>query len=152
MQRFSVRLVLAAGLISSIWAFFQNAKDTKNHMSGSRNFSVGPRPDVQKQSGQRFFFSPPFILQFTEGSNYTLPRTQRGSNIFHGGGSIFSTGVQMLISIETHITCDFPGGGGGVRTGPPIPPFVSAHESDYEKYQHYQYFDNKVCQMCLNSV
>ena len=27
-----------------------------------------------------------------------------GSNFFQGGG------VQMLISIETHITCDFPGG------------------------------------------
>ena len=26
-------------------------------------------------------------------------------------------GVQILISIETHITCDFPGG-----FGPPIPP------------------------------
>ena len=31
----------------------------------------------------------------------------------------------MLISIETHITCDFPlGGGGGVRT--PYPPSGSA--------------------------
>ena len=28
-------------------------------------------------------------------------------------------GVQMLISIETLITCNFPGGGG---SGPPIPP------------------------------
>ena len=27
----------------------------------------------------------------------------------------------MLISIETHITCDFAGGGGG-GSGPPIPP------------------------------
>ena len=26
-------------------------------------------------------------------------------NFFHGGG------VQWVISIETHITCDFPGGG-----------------------------------------
>ena len=30
-------------------------------------------------------------------------------------------GVQMLIPIETHITCDFPGG-----SGPPIP-LSSAH-------------------------
>ena len=30
-----------------------------------------------------------------------------------GGGATFSReGAQMLISIETHITCDFPGGGG----------------------------------------
>ena len=33
-----------------------------------------------------------------------------GSNIFQGGGPTFSRGggVQMLISLETHITCDFP--------------------------------------------
>ena len=40
-------------------------------------------------------------------------------HISHGGPT-FSRGVQMLISIETHIhvtiTCDFPGGGGGVWT------------------------------------
>ena len=29
----------------------------------------------------------------------------------------------MLISKETHVTCDFPwGGGGGGGSGPPIPP------------------------------
>ena len=39
-----------------------------------------------------------------------------GSNIFQGGGG----GVQMLISIETHITCDFTGGGGGA--GGPLSP------------------------------
>ena len=40
---------------------------------------------------------------------------------FRGGG-----GVQMPISIETHITitCDFPGGWG---FGPPYPPSGSAH-------------------------
>ena len=31
---------------------------------------------------------------------------QSGSNTSSGGG-----GIQMLVSIETHITCDFPGGG-----------------------------------------
>ena len=52
--------------------------------------------------------------------NYTFPRIQRGYNIFQGGVQLFpggGGGVQMLISIETHITCDFPGG-----SGPPIPP------------------------------
>ena len=44
-----------------------------------------------------------------EGVNYF-----QGVQLFPGGG-----GVQMLISIETHMTCDFPGVGGGVRT--PIP-------------------------------
>ena len=33
-------------------------------------------------------------------------------------------GVNCLFPIETHITCDFPGGGGGVRT--PCPPSGSA--------------------------
>ena len=46
-----------------------------------------------------------------------------GFYYFPGGGGwcpTFSRGVQMLISIETHIrTCYFPGGG-GVRT--PYPP------------------------------
>ena len=47
------------------------------------------------------------------------------SNIFQGGG-----GVRMLISIETHITCDFPGeGGGGVWT--PIP-----HLDPHMAYKH----------------
>ena len=52
---------------------------------------------------------------------YSLQRGSIGFIIhFSGGGSNFSRGgVQLLISIETHITitCDFPGG-----SGPPIPP------------------------------
>ena len=46
-----------------------------------------------------------------------------GSNIFQGGGSNFyqrGWGVQMLISIETHIACDFP----GKWSGPPIPLWI----------------------------
>ena len=51
----------------------------------------------------------------------------RGGQLFSGGGGggcpTLSRGVQMLISIETHIrTCYFPGG----VSGPPIPP-GSAH-------------------------
>ena len=64
------------------------------------------------------FISPQLILQFTEGiqwfyfrENYTLPRNQRGPIFSRGGGGpTFSRGVQMLFSIETHITCEFPGG------------------------------------------
>ena len=70
-------------------------------------------------AGQRFFFvlfsfCPQLILQFTEGV-----KGSRGFNFSRGGGSR----VQVLISIETHITCDFPGG----RSGPPITPSGSAH-------------------------
>ena len=41
---------------------------------------------------------------------------------FLGGGGW--GGVQILISIETYITCDFSGGGGG--SGPPIPLWIRA--------------------------
>ena len=38
----------------------------------------------------------------------------RGGPTFSRGVQLFpGWGVQMQISIETHITCDFPGGGGG---------------------------------------
>ena len=48
-------------------------------------------------------------------------------HIFQGVQLVPGGGAQMLISIETHITitCDFPGGGVGVRT--PYPPSGSAH-------------------------
>ena len=56
--------------------------------------------------------------------NSTHPMFKRGSNILQGGptfsrggGGGGGGGVQMLISIETHITCNFPG---GLRT--PNPP------------------------------
>ena len=50
----------------------------------------------------------------------------RGSNILQGGGGLqlFPGGVQVLISIETYITCDFTGE--GVRN--PYPPSGSAHD------------------------
>ena len=50
------------------------------------------------------------------------PTFSGGSNFFQGGGS------NCLFPIETHITCDFPGGGGG---RPPVPPSGSALEQSY---------------------
>ena len=41
-----------------------------------------------------------------------------------GGPTISRWGVQMLISIETHITCDYSRGGGGTD---PYPPSGSAY-------------------------
>ena len=52
--------------------------------------------------------APQLILQFTMGVQWFLLHIfQKGPTFPRGGG------VQMLISIETHITitCDFPGGG-----------------------------------------
>ena len=79
-----------------------------------------------KRSSDNVFFSPQLILQksneismksmiflgFRGGPTFSRVG---GSNFFQGGG-----GSNCLFSIETHITCDFPGGGEGVRT--PCPP------------------------------
>ena len=50
---------------------------------------------------------------------YHFSRFQRGSNIFQGGGGsdFFQGGSNCSFPIETHVTCDFPGG-----SGPPVPP------------------------------
>ena len=39
-----------------------------------------------------------------------------GPTFSRGGGPTFSRGSNCLYPIETHITCDFPGEGGGVQT------------------------------------
>ena len=75
-------------------------------------------------------FSPQLILQFKEGflwfiaekTKLILYQGYRGGPLFSRGSNFFQEGgVQMLLSIETHIrNCYFPGGGGGVRT--PYPP------------------------------
>ena len=70
------------------------------------------------QRGSNGFIAEKLYLYFTNDPEKSI--------IFHGGGGgggggvpTFTRGVQMLISIETHIcTCYFPGG--GVRT--PYPP------------------------------
>ena len=53
------------------------------------------------------------------------PTFSRGEgNFFHGGGG--GGGVQWVISIETHITYDFPGGG-GLTPYPPLDPHMRFH-------------------------
>ena len=70
--------------------------------------------------------APQLILQFTEGVQWFSNTYSRGAPTISGGGGGGGGGwggggggggVQLLISIETHITCDFPGG-----SGSPIPP------------------------------
>ena len=90
----------------------------------------GRRQHARTQGFLSVLFSPQLILRFTEGVQwfycwenytYTLPRIQRGSIIFQGGGGVVKLfpGVQMLISLETHVrTCYFPGRG---VSGPPTP-------------------------------
>ena len=52
------------------------------------------------------------MVNFEE--NYHFSRFQRGSNIFHGEGGggfqLLPGGPIAYSPIETHITCDFPGG------------------------------------------
>ena len=88
----------------------------------------GPGPTARKQLGQRFFFSPQLILQFTKGGPMVLlqrklyfPKDPEVVQQFPGG-QLFPRGVQLLTSIETHITCDFPWG-----LQIPWPPSESAH-------------------------
>ena len=74
-------------------------------MRGSRIFfqgGGGPGPTARKQSGQRFslFLNLFYSLQKGSGGYIT-----ENTLLFQGsrGGPTFSRGVQMLISIETHI-------------------------------------------------
>ena len=89
-------------------------------MRGSRNFC-------------QFYLVLILIYSLMRGSNgfiaektiLILYRGSRGGPLFSEGGGVsilFSRGgVQMLISIETHIrTCYFPGG----VSGPPIPLWI----------------------------
>ena len=102
-------------------------------MRRSRNFLSGwvGSLTARKQPGQLLLFFFCFLLVLN--LFYSL---QRGSNgfitektiLFKGSrGSNFSRGgsrVQVLISLETHITCDFPGGGGGGVRAPYHPLWI----------------------------
>ena len=59
---------------------------------------------------------------------------KRNLSFFQGsrGGPTFSRGFQggggsnSLFPIETHITCDFPGGGSGPPSPPPLDPHLAS--------------------------
>ena len=63
-----------------------------------------------------------------------------------GGGSSFFQGVQMLISIDTHITCDFPGG-----SVPPIPP-LDQHIIPLNQISQYIYLLILACYLALGLI
>ena len=61
------------------------------------------------------------------GSNGFITEGKRGCNFFQGVG----------VSKETDITCDFPGGGGGVRTPyPPLDPNVGSPDATFCLQNH----------------
>ena len=70
----------------------------------------GGEARLPENNRNNIIFNPQLILQFYRGGG-GVQHFSGGSNFFQGGG------VQMLISIKTHITCDFPMG-----SGPPVPP------------------------------
>ena len=80
-------------------------------MRGSRNF---------RQEGVQVSLTKNTEVKWPISKKSIFSRFQRGSNIFQGGGGgpTFSRGggSNCLFPIETHITCDFPGG-----SGPPVP-------------------------------
>ena len=99
---------------------------------------------VQTQITEKKTLIRVFIVGFFATILYFFT-VQKGRNIYRGGGGGGATfyyyyyffwgggglggGVQILISIETYITCDFSGGGGGGGgggSGPPIPLWIRA--------------------------
>ena len=84
----------------------------------------GSRSVWQKKLWRRFFgffffpFSPQLVVQKSNGQflrNLSFFKVPEGVQHFPGGPT-FSRGSNCLFTIETHITCDFPGG-----SGPPVP-------------------------------
>ena len=109
-------------------------------MRGSRNVCQGG-PGLTVSLDNVFFLlllsSTYFSLQFTKGVHWVYCREKlyfskdpegsdifQGVQLFPGGGG----GLQMLISVVTLITCDFPGGSGPPT--PPPPPSGSAHVNE----------------------
>ena len=91
-------------------------------MHGSRNLCQRGREGearLPKNNRNNIIFNPQLILQFYRGGGGGGGgggQAFLGVQLFSGGGG-GGGGVQMLISIKTHITCDFPEG-----SGPPVPP------------------------------
>ena len=86
-------------------------------MRGSRNFcqagggGMGSRLDGQKTVWTMYFLVINLFYSLQSVSNGFITEGRRGSNFFQGVG----------VSIETHITCDFPEEGGGGCPDPLIP-------------------------------
>ena len=101
-------------------------------MRGSRNFRKGggdPGQSDNKSSSTFFYFFLFFLVLslFYRSQMVNLKKTiifkvPEAVQHFQGGGvQLFfrGGGSNCLFPIETHITCDFPRGGG---SGPPVPP------------------------------
>ena len=108
-------------------------------MRGSRNFHQGGPGQLTKKGSHSVIFFFFFFLSsayFTEvkwsiSKKYTIFQRSRGGPTFYQGGSnFFQGGSNCLLPLETHITCDFPGG-----SGPPVPPPLDPHLHGVQKWQ-----------------
>ena len=129
-----------------------------NSMRGSRNICQGVQARWPENSLDKvffYFFSPQLILQFTEGVQWFITEKtilfqgSRGSPTFSGGGgggpaSSGGGGVQMLISIEPHITCDFPGGP-DLLSPPPLVLHMIRGAVKTDRKQEFEYVDRQTC-------
>ena len=100
-------------------------------MRGSRNYRQGGSRSVCRKKSLTFlffiFFSPQLILQKSNGQfqrNLSFFKVQEGVQHFPGGSNFFKRGSNCLFPIETHITSDFPGGGGLDPLSPPLDPHL----------------------------
>ena len=75
-----------------------------------------------------FFFSPQLILQKSNGQfqrNLSFFKVLEGVQHFPGGVQLLPGGSNCFFPIETHINCDFRGGGG--RGPDPLLPPLDPH-------------------------
>ena len=93
-------------------------------------------PEISSDNVVFCFLVLSLFYSFTEGVQWLFQRkllflkVSEGVQLFQGGRATFSMEggeVQWVISIETHITCDFPGGGGGRTPYPPLDPHMRFH-------------------------
>ena len=91
-------------------------------------FVRGVQVNLIKKASFFLFISLFYCQMVNFKENYHFSRYQRGSNIFQGGGgsNFFQGGggSNCLFPIETHITCDFPGGRPDPLSPPPLDPHL----------------------------
>ena len=100
-------------------------------MRGSRIFRQGGGSGSiwQKKPWQRFFLvlSLFYWSQMVKFRRKLIFQGSRGGPTFSRGFQLFPRGSNCLYPIETHITCDFPGGSG--PPDPPLDPHLLSHSA-----------------------
>ena len=82
-----------------------------------------------------FFFSPQLIteVKWLISKKTIIFQGSRGGPTFSMGVQLFQGGSNCLFPIETHITCDFPGGGGVQTPCPHLDPHLCLFKLAHEK-------------------